>query len=67
MNLVPTVLLALAMSTDAFAAAVGKGATLHKPRITEALRTGVIFGAIETLNPLVGQSLGIAAAPHVVA
>lgn len=67
MNLVPTVLLALAMSTDAFAAAVGKGATLHKPRITEALRTGVIFGAIETLTPLVGWALGIAAAQYVVA
>jgi len=31
MNLLSTVLLALAMSTDAFAAAVVKGAALHKP------------------------------------
>jgi len=31
MNLLSTVLLALAMSNDAFAAAVVKGAALHKP------------------------------------
>jgi putative Mn2+ efflux pump MntP len=67
MNLVSTVLLALAMSTDAFAAAVGKGATLHRPQFREALRTGVIFGAIEALTPLVGWGLGIAAAKYVVA
>ncbi|CAH2779404.1 MAG: Putative manganese efflux pump MntP [uncultured Caballeronia sp.] len=29
MNIASTLLLAFAMSTDAFAAAVGKGATLH--------------------------------------
>ncbi len=31
-----------------------KGATLHKPKFSEALRTGLIFGAIETLTPLIG-------------
>ena len=31
MNIASTLLLAVAMSTDAFAAAVGKGATLHRP------------------------------------
>ena len=34
--------LALAMSTDAFAAAVAKGAALQRPRWAEALRTGLI-------------------------
>jgi len=65
-NVVPTVLLALAMSTDAFAAAVGKGAALHRPHFREALRTGVIFGAIEGLTPLIGWGLGIAAARFVI-
>jgi len=65
MNLVSTVVLALAMLTDAFAAAVGKGAALHKPRFREALRTGVIFGVIEALTPLVGWGLGITAAKYV--
>jgi manganese efflux pump family protein len=67
MNLVSTVLLALAMSTDAFAAAVGKGATLHKPQIREAIRTGIIFGSIEAITPVIGWSLGIAAVKYVVA
>ena len=58
-------MLSLAMSTDAFAAAVGKGAALHRPRFAEALRTGVIFGVVEALTPLVGWLLGTAAAPYV--
>lgn len=57
--------LALAMSTDAFAAAVGKGTALQAPRWTEALRTGLIFGVIEALTPIVGWLLGYAAADYV--
>ncbi|QIE28932.1 putative manganese efflux pump MntP (plasmid) [Caballeronia sp. SBC1] len=67
MNIASTLLLAFAMSTDAFAAAIGKGATLHRPRIREALRTGLIFGVIEAITPLVGWALGKAAAPYVAA
>lgn len=59
------VLLALAMSTDAFAAAVGKGASLHKPCLREALRTGAIFGTIEAITPVIGWAAGLAAAQFV--
>ena len=55
------------MSTDAFAAAVGKGAALHRPQWREALRTGLIFGIIEGLTPIIGWSLGRVAAPYVTA
>ena len=65
MNAISVVLLALAMSTDAFAAAVGKGTALHQPRWREALRTGLIFGCIETLTPLLGWALGLSAANYV--
>jgi putative Mn2+ efflux pump MntP len=65
MNIASTLLLAVAMSTDAFAAAVGKGATLHRPHLREALRTGLIFGVIEAATPLIGWALGRAAAPYV--
>ncbi|MGF6569322.1 putative Mn2+ efflux pump MntP [Paraburkholderia sp. GAS333] len=65
MNPVATLFLAFAMSTDAFAAAIGKGATLHRPHWREALRTGLIFGAIEALTPLIGWFLGKAAAQYV--
>lgn len=64
-NFASVVLLAFAMSTDAFAAAVGKGAALNKPRFTEALKTGAIFGAIEATTPIIGWGLGQAAAPYV--
>ena len=67
MNFAATAALSLAMSTDAFAAAVGKGAALHKPQWREALRTGLIFGVIESITPLIGWALGRVAAPYVAA
>jgi len=60
-------LLGIAMSTDAFAAAIGKGAAMHNPRFSEALRAGVIFGTIEGLTPVIGWLLGLAAAKHITA
>jgi len=60
-NPVALVFLALAMSTDAFAAAIGKGSSLHKPRFIEALRTGLIFGVIEAITPMIGWAIGHAA------
>lgn len=65
MNFIYTMVLALAMSTDAFAASVGKGAALQNLRISEALRTGIIFGVIEAITPLIGWGLGSIAAEFV--
>jgi putative Mn2+ efflux pump MntP len=65
MNFLATAAIALAMSTDAFAVAIGKGAALQRPHLKEALRTGAIFGVIEGLTPLVGWALGQVAAPYV--
>ncbi|WP_312932967.1 manganese efflux pump MntP [Pseudomonas sp.] len=65
MNPVSLFFLALAMSTDAFAAAIGKGASLHRPRLSEALRTGLIFGVIEGITPLIGWAIGQAASDYV--
>ena len=59
MNLSATLLLAFGMSMDAFAASIGKGATLHKPKFSDALRTGLIFGVIEAITPLVFWLLGL--------
>ncbi|PIJ50748.1 hypothetical protein BL250_09440 [Erwinia sp. OLTSP20] len=67
MNLYATIILALGMSMDAFAAALGKGATLYRPGLKEALRTGLIFGVIEALTPLIGWSIGIVASQYVMA
>ncbi|MFW3897180.1 manganese efflux pump MntP [Pseudomonas putida] len=65
MNLISLFFLAMAMSTDAFAAAIGKGSSLHKPRFSEALRTGLIFGVIEAITPVVGWGIGQAAVRYV--
>lgn len=51
---VSLIFLAFAMSTDVSAAAIGKGSGLDRPHLSEALRTGIIFGVIETIIPLVG-------------
>lgn len=58
MNFTSIALIALAMSTDAFAAAISKGARLHRPNLTEALRTGLIFGVIESITPIIGWGVG---------
>ena len=65
MNPIALILLAFAMSTDAFAAAIGKGATLKSPRFSEALRMGLIFGLIETITPLLGWLIGKSAPSYV--
>ncbi|CAJ0999007.1 manganese efflux pump MntP [Sodalis praecaptivus] len=65
MNLSATLILAFGMSIDAFAASVGKGATLHKPALREALRTGLIFGVIEAITPLIGWELGLLASQYI--
>jgi manganese efflux pump family protein len=65
MNISATILLAFGMSMDAFAVSISKGATLHKPKFSEALRTGLIFGAIEALTPLIGWGLGMLASQFV--
>lgn len=65
MHPVSILLLGLAMSTDAFAAAVGKGAAMQRPRWGDALRTGLVFGAVEGVTPLLGWALGSAAQRHI--
>ncbi len=53
------------MSADAFAAAVGKGAAMLRPRWADALRTGLVFGAVEGVTPLLGWALGSAAQRYI--
>lgn len=65
MSPVSILLIGIAMSTDAFAAAIGKGAAMRQPRLPDALRAGLIFGVIEALTPVIGWLLGRAAAQYV--
>ena len=65
MNALSILLLGLAMSTDAFAAALGKGAGMHRPRWSDAARAGLIFGVIEAITPIAGWMVGSAASRFV--
>lgn len=65
MNPIALLLLAFAMSTDAFAAAIGKGASLKNPRLNEAFRVGLVFGSIEAITPLIGWLIGRSASSYV--
>ncbi|HWM61880.1 MAG TPA: manganese efflux pump MntP family protein [Rhizomicrobium sp.] len=65
MTFLPILLLALSMSCDAFAAALGKGARLDRPGLGEALRTGLIFGGIEAITPVIGWVLGRGASRYI--
>lgn len=56
--------LSLSMSTDAFAAAVARGAA-HRPPLAKAVRNGLVFGVIEAITPIIGWSLGLVAAGFV--
>ncbi len=58
MNPASLILLAFAMSTDAFAASIGRGAELSKVRFISALRIGLVFGVVEAIMPLAGWALG---------
>ena len=55
------VILALALATDAFAAALSRGAAARaQPRFGLALRVGLAFGVAQGLMPLAGWALGVA-------
>ena len=58
MSIATSFALAFSLSADAFAASLGKGAALHKPRISEAARIAAYFGAFELIAPLIGLALG---------
>ncbi len=65
MNPFSILLLGFAMSTDAFAVAIGKGAAMARPRLNQALRVGLIFGVIEAITPVVGWLLGKSASRYI--
>jgi manganese efflux pump family protein len=67
MNLFATTLLAFSMSADAFAAALGKGASLDRLRLGEALRVGLVFGTVEAITPVIGWAGGLAASAYIAA
>jgi putative Mn2+ efflux pump MntP len=66
MSLLALMLLALGLSVDAFAAAIGRGVVApERPSPALAMRTGLIFGLVEMSAPVVGWLLGTAFSGYV--
>lgn len=61
MSVLSTSILALSLSMDAFAVSVGRGAAAERTRLTDALRSAVVFGGMEGVMPVLGWLLGLAA------
>jgi len=56
--------LSLSMSTDAFAAAVARGAA-HRPSLASTFKAALMFGVIEAITPVIGWALGSIASTFV--
>lgn len=58
--------LAFSMSADACAAAMARGAST-RPRLFVAIQSGLVFGIIEGLTPVLGWAVGLAASAYIAA
>lgn len=56
---VTSVSLAVSLSMDSFAAALGRGAAQKRSNITEAFRVGATFGMCQLLMSVLGWSIGV--------
>ncbi|MFQ3250549.1 MAG: putative Mn2+ efflux pump MntP [Glaciecola sp.] len=65
MSIFALILIAFAMSSDAFAASISRGAQLESPGILNALKMGLIFGVIEGITPIIGWAIGSAGSSYV--
>lgn len=58
MSLVEVLLLALGLSMDAFTVAVGKGLSMRRVRVSQALAIAASFGLFQALMPAAGWLIG---------
>jgi manganese efflux pump family protein len=65
MSFLAILLLALAMSTDAFAVALCRGVSLKSMPFISALKIGLLFGFVEAITPLLGWLVGYIALQYI--
>jgi manganese efflux pump family protein len=63
--LIPTLLIALALSMDAFAVSVASGICVKKLSFSHALRASLSFGAFQFAMPIAGWYLGAAFSAYI--
>lgn len=59
MNIYELFIIALALSMDAFAVAIGKGLCVQKVKPSHSLKIGLWFGGFQALMPILGYYLGV--------
>ncbi len=59
MGIADIILLAVGLSMDAFAVAIGKGLSVSRVRAKHLLSAGVWFGGFQAVMPIVGYFLGV--------
>ena len=65
MSIAEIIFIAVGLSMDAFAVAIGKGLSVQKVAPKQALCTGAWFGGFQALMPIIGYFLGISFAGFV--
>jgi putative Mn2+ efflux pump MntP len=65
MSLITVVLIAIALSMDAFAVSISSGVTICKMHLRHALRIAAFFGGFQALMPVAGWSVGRLAADFI--
>lgn len=58
MEVIEIILIAIGLSMDAFAVAIGKGLSVTKSRLSYYIKVGLWFGGFQALMPLIGYLLG---------
>lgn len=58
MSFLSLIIISFAMSADAFAVSLSKGACLRNNHFSVILKTAIIFGIIEMITPIIGWALG---------
>jgi putative Mn2+ efflux pump MntP len=59
MHLFETIFIALGLSMDAFAVSISSGITITNPRIENALKIAIFFGAFQAFMPVIGWLAGL--------
>ena len=65
MTIAEIILIAVGLSMDAFAVAIGKGLSVARADMRKATITGVWFGGFQALMPIIGYFLGVSFAGFV--
>jgi putative Mn2+ efflux pump MntP len=59
MYLITSIFLAFGLAMDAFAVSISSGITIKKPRVENALKIAIFFGAFQAFMPVVGWLAGL--------